>query len=129
MIWINFSQLASFFVRLYAIFFSLHIPIIFYISLFSHFSLIIAKSLLSLLSAICFDNFTAWYSVLLSVRQMTCIGIAGKISLIIHLTQYTFPDASISAIASAKLWGLCYFQMHQTRKLYILLGKHLLTCL
>ena len=57
--------------------------------------------MLSLLSAICFDYFTAWYSVLPSVRQTTGIAIVGKISLIIYLIQYAFPDALISAIASA----------------------------
>ena len=30
---------------------------------------------------------------------------------------------------TAKLWGLCYFWMHQTKRLYILLGNHLLPCL
>ena len=57
--------------------------------------------MLSLLSAIYFDDFTAWYSVLLSVRQMTGVAIVEKISMIIHLIQYAFLDASISDIASA----------------------------
>ena len=78
--------------------------------------------MLSLLTAICFDDFTVWYSVLLSVRQMVGIAVVGKISLIIDLIQNAFHDASISDIASAtnvlstiflfyvtaKLWGSCY---------------------
>ena len=32
---------------------------------------------------------------------MTCIAIVGKILMSIHLVQNTFPDASISVIASA----------------------------
>ena len=98
----DFSQLAPFFVRSSTICFSLLIHII-YISLFSHFSLIVAKSMLNLLSAICFDDFydLLWHDNLLSVRLMTGIAIVGKISLIIHLIQHAFPDVSIGAIASA----------------------------
>ena len=80
---------------------------------------------------------------MLSVRQMTGIAIVGKTSLIIHLIQYAFPDASISAIASAasllftilfilcdcQAMGFILFPNTSDQKLYFLLGNYLLTCL
>ena len=119
--------------------FFLLIHIIFSIFFFSYFSSVIAKSMLSLLTAICFDDFTVWYSVLLSVRQMIGIAVVGKISLIIDLIQNAFHDASISDIASATnvlstiFFILCDCQamgfMLSEQKIINILGNHLLPCL